>query len=108
MKNDTLKELLQNYPIEVAHQEVIDFENFEERLSAVDYIAVNRIEVDEGFIAFIPDNEPPQLEEIYCWIWAIRPDLSKDLQHLELSDDLSTLLNSYLDQDMGKFYDYMS
>ncbi len=36
-----------------------DFDNFDERLSAVDTLVINTIEVSEDIIEFIPDNEPP-------------------------------------------------
>jgi hypothetical protein len=95
-KNE-LQSLLNSYPTTVNHRDVVDFTNFDERLSAVDCLVVNTIGVSEGFIEFIPDNESPLKEEIFCWIWAIRPDLSNDLLDLEISEDFRVLLNSYID-----------
>jgi len=103
-----LQTLLKSYPTTVNHSDVVDFINFNERLSAVDFLVVNAIGVSEDFIEFIPDNEPPLKEEIFCWIWAIRPDLSKDLLNLEISEDFRILLNSYIDNDMTRFWDYIS
>lgn len=84
--------MLKAYPTTVNHSERVDFANFDERLSAVDCLVVNTIGVSEGFIKFIPDNEPPLEAEIYCWIWAIRPDLSKE----------------FIDNDMNRFWNYIS
>jgi len=106
-KNE-LQSLLNSYPTTVNHRDVVDFTNFDERLSAVDCLVVNTIGVSEGFIEFIPDNEPPLKEEIFCWIWAIRPDLSNDLLDLEISEDFRVLLNSYIDNNMTRFWDYIS
>ena len=108
MKNKTLKELIENYPNEITFEEIVDFENFDERLSVVDCIVVNSIGVNEGFIEFIPDNNPPLNEEILCWIWAIRPDLTNEILQLNISDDFKFALNSYSNNSMNKFWDYIS
>jgi len=102
-----LQTLFKSYPTTVNHRDIVDFANFDERLSAVDCLVVNTIGVSEDFIEFIPDNEPPLEEEIYCWIWAIRPDLSKDLLELDISEDLQILLKSYIDNEMSKFWNYI-
>lgn len=103
-----LHKLLDTYPTAVNHADIVDFSNFDERLSAVDSLVVNTIGVSEGFVEFIPDNEPPLREEIFCWIWAIRPDLSKDLLDLDIIEDFRVLLNSYIDNDMKRFWNHMS
>lgn len=102
-----LQTLLKSYPTTVNHTDVIDFASFE-RLSAVDSLVVNTIGVSKDLIEFIPDNEPPLEKEIYCWIWAIRPDLSKDLIDLEISEAFQVLLSAYIDNDMTRFWNYIS
>ena len=52
MKNETLKEISQNYPNQIMFDNIVDFENFDERLSVIDCIVVNIIGVEEGFIEF--------------------------------------------------------
>lgn len=108
MKNKTLKELIENYPNEISFEEIVDFENFDERLSVVDCIVINAIGVNEGFIEFIPDNIPPLNEEILCWIWAIRPDLTNEILQKNISDDFEFALKSYLNNSMDKYWDYIS
>jgi hypothetical protein len=103
-----LQTLLKSYPTTVNHTDIVDFANFNERLSAVDSLVVNTIGVSEEFIEFFPDNEPPLEEEIYCWIWAIRPDLSKDLLDLDIGEDLRILLKSYIENDMREFWNHIS
>jgi len=103
-----LNELIENYPNEISFEEIVDFENFDERLSVVDCIVVNSIGVNEGCTEFIPDNNPPLNEEILCWIWAIRPDLNNEILQKKISDDFKFALNSYLNNSMDKFWDYIS
>ena len=103
-----LHKLLESYPITVNHADIVDFDNFDERLSAVDCLVVNTIGVSEAFAEFIPDNDPPLDKEIFCWIWAIRPDLSKYLVNLDISEDFRVLLHAYIDNDMNRFWNHMS
>ncbi len=107
MESKLLK-LLKSYPARVNWADVVDFVNFDERRSAIDCLVINVIDVSEGFIEFIPGNEPPLREEILCWIWTIRPDLSKDLITLDISEDFRILLNSYIKNDMKEFLNYIS
>jgi len=103
-----LHKLIKSYPTTVYHTDIVNFDNFDERLSAVDTLVVNTIGVSEEFIEFIPDNEPPLKDEIYCWIWVIRPDLSKDLLDLDITEDFRILLKSYIDNDMNRFWNHIS
>jgi hypothetical protein len=103
MENE-LQILLKSYPITVNHTDVVDFINFDQRLSAVNCLVVNIIGVSEDFIEFIPDNKTPLKEQIFCWIWAFRPDLSEGLLDLEISEGFRVLLNSYIDNDMARFW----
>lgn len=103
-----LPSLLQSYPISVTPTEIVDFANFNERLSAVDCLVANTIGVSEDYIEFIPNNEPPLMKEIYCWVWVIRPDLSHNLLDLYISDDFRFLLKSYTDNDMSRFWNYIN
>ncbi len=96
MKNETLKELLQNYPNQIMFDNIVDFEKFDERLSIIDCIVVNIIGVEKGFIEFIPDNNPPSEDEILCWIWSFKPDLTNEILEITKNDDLKFALNSYL------------
>lgn len=106
MKNE-LSILLETYPTKVNWNDVVDFANFDERRAAIDCLVANTIGVSEGFIEFISDNEPPLKEEIICWVWAIRPDLSKNIIALEINEDFRILLNSYTSNNMEKFWNYI-
>ncbi|MBL0020192.1 MAG: hypothetical protein IPP17_28115 [Bacteroidetes bacterium] len=103
-----LHKLIESYPTTVNHTDIVDFDNFDERLSAVDTLVVNTIGVSQDVIEFIPDNEPLLKEEIYCWIWAIRPDLSTYLLDLEINEDFRILLKCYIDNEMSRFWNHIS
>lgn len=107
MENE-LSTLLEAYPTKVNWTDVVDFANFDERLSAIDCLVVNTIGVSDGFIEFITDNEPPLIEEILCWIWAIRPDLSEKIIKLNINDDFRILLNSYINNKMEDFWNHIT
>ena len=107
MKKELLT-LLESYPTVVNWSDIVDFVNFDERLSAIDNLFVNTIGVSKGFIEFISDNKPPLRLEVFCWIWAIRPDLSEDLLALDISEDFRILLNSYIDNDMNVFWNHIT
>lgn len=107
MKSE-LNKIIESIPKEVSWKEIIDFDNFDERLSAISVLFVNTIGVCENYIEFCPDNEPPLREEELSWIWSYRPDLSDEFLKLELSDDFRMLINSYKESEMEKFWDYIS
>lgn len=107
MKNQ-LSQLIESYPREVSWKDIVDFDQFDERLSGIDLLVVNTIGVCEGSIEFCPDNEPPLKEEVLCWIWSFRPDLSDELLGLELSDDFRLLITCYKASSMDRFWNHFS
>ena len=107
MKSE-LNQIIESIPKVVSWKEIVDFDNFDERLSAISVLFVNTIGVCENHIEFCPDNEPPLREEELSWIWSYRPDLSEELLKLELSDDFRMLINSCKLSEMDKFWDYIS
>ena len=103
-----LKELILDHPKQLNWDDVKDFDNFAVRLSAVDCLVVSTIGVSDGFIEFIPENKPPLREEVLCWIWAIRPDLSTELLKLDdIQNDFKILLQSHIGNTMGEFWEHM-
>ena len=106
--NTDLQTLLNSYPTTVSHTYIVDFPNFDERRSAIDCLVVNTIGVSAGFIEFIPDSDPPLKEEILCWIWAIRPDLSTELLALAPNETFQILLKAYIENDMTRFWNYIN
>jgi len=108
MNKVTLKELIKKYPSEILFDEIVDFGSFDERLSIIDCIVANTIGVTERSIEFIPDNNPPLKDEILCWIWSFRPDLSKEILEITENENIKFALSYYLNDTMDKFWDYIS
>lgn len=107
MKNELTK-ILESIPSKVQWKDIVDFDNFDERLSAVSVLFVNTIGVCENYIQFCPDNEPPLKEEELSWVWSYRPDLSNELLEMDLSDDFKVLIESYRDSEMDRFWKLMT
>lgn len=103
MKKELI-EILDSIPTEVNHSDIIDFKDFDERMSAVGVLYANTIGVSSSHIEFYPDNEPPLKEEILSWIWSFRPDLTDDILKMDLSEDFTFLIESYRDSEMDKFW----
>lgn len=103
MKQDLI-EILDSIPTKVKHSDIIDFKNFDERMSAVGVIYANTIGVSIDKIEFCPNNEIPSEGEILSWIWSFRPDLSDDIIKMNLSEDFAFLIKSYRDSEMDKFW----
>lgn len=101
MKNE-LSKILESIPETVLFSEIVDFDNFDERLSAIGVLFINTIGVCDDYIEFCPDNEPPLREEKLSWIWSFRPDLAEELLKLELSDDFEALISAYNLSEMDK------
>ena len=107
-KMSTLKSILNTFPCEVRYDEIRDFENLDERISAVGVIYANTIGVSNGYVELSPDNEPPLIDEILSWIWVIRPDLGDEILKESDSDDFIFLIKSYQENKMGNWWDYIS
>jgi len=100
-----LKSILNSVPRKVNFDEIIDFENLTERISAVGILYVNTIGVLNGSIEFCPDNNPPLIDEILSWIWIIRPDLGNDILKETQSADFIFLIRSYQENKMSNWWD---
>lgn len=94
MKSE-LNQILESKPRKVLYKEIVDFDNFYERLSALSVLFKCSVVVCENYIEFCPDNKSPIQEEELSWIWIFRPDLADELLKLELSEDFRMLINSF-------------
>lgn len=103
-----LNQILESVPTEIEYSEIVDFDELDERISAVGVLFANTIGVCEGYIEFCPDNDPPLNDEILSWIWAFRPDLSSEILIQPLSNDLKLLIESYQTGNLTKWWDYIS
>lgn len=107
MKSE-LEKILETVPVEVPWNQIVEFDKFDERQSAVTVLYSNTIGVRENYIEFCPDYAPPLREEILSWIWAYRPDLGNEMLGMKPTEDFKILIESYNSSDMQKFWDYVS
>ena len=106
--NATLTELLESLPYEVINLHVVDSEKLEERISAIGTIHANTIEYKEASIQFIPDNNPPDENEVLSWVWSFRPDLGDDIIKKGVEPEFKNLILSYKSDKMDEFWKFMS
>ena len=106
--NIEVENILKSIPKEVEFSEIKEFDKLDERISAVGVLFANIIGVNENSIEFCPDNEPPLLDEIISWIWTFRPNLGVDMLNQNLSEDLKKLISSYEQNEMDKFWNYIT
>ena len=55
----------------------------------------NLIGVNEGYIEWCPNNEPPSQIETLTWWWVIRPDLGAAIA-IEAPDELKKIIGKHI------------
>lgn len=105
---NTVTALLASLPRAVAIADIAEVAMLDDRIAAVGLLHANTIGVTADSLQFIPDNEPPLLEEQLLWLWTIQPRLGPDILTFPISANCKLLLNAYLKDEMHSFWDYMS
>lgn len=70
-----VESILNSINSKVPWQEVVEFEKIDERVAVANSILPNLIGMNDGYIEWCPNNEPPTLIETLIWSWTVRPDL---------------------------------
>jgi hypothetical protein len=70
---------IQSTPREVRWSDVGDFEQLDERVSAVTNIFGSVIGVNDGYLEWCPDGIPPSEQERLAWIWLCNPGLDAEI-----------------------------
>jgi hypothetical protein len=94
-------------PSEVKYGEIENFEDLETRVSAIDSLFANIIGVNEDFVEWCPNEDPPSRQEYLAWAWLVRPSLGKEIQ-LESSSALSRLITAYDSKQMDEWFEYIA
>jgi hypothetical protein len=68
-----------NTPREVPFAEVGDFDQLDERVSAVKVIFGSVVGVNDGYIEWCPDDVTPSEQERLAWIWLCSPSLDGEI-----------------------------
>ncbi|TAE55606.1 MAG: hypothetical protein EAZ76_15490 [Nostocales cyanobacterium] len=90
-----LQSILNSIPNEVNWQDIVQFNKLDERVAIANDIFPNLIGVNEGYIEWCPDNEPPTLLETLLWWWVIRPDLGAAIA-IEAPQELKEIISQYI------------
>jgi len=98
---------LEKTPTEVSWDDIEEPDRFDERRSAVDCLFINTIGVNEDYVEWCPNDEPPDMEEQLAWIWCIQPSAARDILSLTQSE-LRHLVESYLANEMDKWWQEIS
>jgi len=88
------QELLNEPPATVPWSDVAEFDRLDDRRACVDALFPNILGVNEGFVEWCPNDDPPSEEETLAWLWFIRPDLSGQIAR-DTSDDLTDMIRHY-------------
>ena len=91
---NTYRELLPDPPHAVAWSEVVDFDHLDERRAAIDCLHTNILGVNDGYVEWCPNDDPPSRDETLAWLWFIRPDLGSEIAS-DASSDLHELIEHF-------------
>ena len=89
--------------IEVQFSYIEDFENLDNRVSALSCIHANTIGVNEGFVEFCPNDKPVNPQEYYGWLWLLKPHSSKEYIN-DCDDNLKNLIIAYSENKLEHWY----
>ncbi|MBE9059283.1 hypothetical protein [Sphaerospermopsis sp. LEGE 08334] len=90
-----LQSILNSIPNQVNWQDIIQFNKLDERVAIANDIFPNLIGVNEGYIEWCPDNDPPTHLETLLWWWVIRPDLGAAIA-IEAPQELKEIISQYI------------
>ena len=98
---------LDDTPTTVKWGDIEECDRFDERRSAVDCLFANTIGVNEGFVEWCPNRDPPELDERLAWIWCIQPSLAEGVVELS-GTELRRLVESYSADEMDHWWKTIS
>jgi hypothetical protein len=95
---------IENTPREVRWSEVGDFDQLDERVSALSVIFGSVINMNDGSMEWCPDDMPPTEQERLAWIWLCNPVLDAALLPCA-KGRFRDLLVAYRAGEMGRWWD---
>ncbi|WP_071187429.1 hypothetical protein [Trichormus sp. NMC-1] len=90
-----VQSILTSITNEVDWENIIQFEKLDERVEIGNMLCPNLIGVNEGYIEWCPNSEPPSQLETLTWWWVIRPDLGAAIA-IEAPDELKKVIGKYI------------
>lgn len=98
---------LDSTPTHFNWADIEEFDRFDERRSAVDCLFANTVGVNDGFVEWCPNGDPPDIDERLAWIWCVQPSAGEEILMLAQSN-LRYLIESYAADDMDKWWQEVS
>jgi len=87
--------ILNSIPREVSWQDIVQFKKVDERVAIANQLCPNIIGVNEGYIEWCPNDEPPSHLETMIWWWVVRPDLGAAIA-IEAPQELKEIIGQYI------------
>jgi hypothetical protein len=93
--DERLPSILDSIPNEVRWQYIVQFNKLDERVAIANDLCANIIGVNEGYIEWCPNDEPPSILETLVWWWVVRPDLGAAIA-IEAPQELKEIISRYI------------
>ena len=90
-----VQSILDSIPNEVLWQDIVQFNKLNERVGIANDLCANIIGVNEGYIEWCPNDEPPSILETLVWWWVVRPDLGAAIA-IEAPQELKEIISRYI------------
>lgn len=90
-----VQSILDSIPNEVRYSDIVQFEKLDERVAIANDLCANIIGVNEGYIEWCPNDEPPSTLETLTWWWVVRPDLGAAIA-IEAPQELKAIISQYI------------
>jgi hypothetical protein len=91
-----VQSILTLIPKEVAWKNIIQFVKIDERVALANELCPNLIGVNQDYIEWYPNDEPPSQIETLTWWWVIRPDLGAAIAVEAPDDELKKIIAKYI------------
>ena len=90
-----IQSILNSIPNQVEWQDIIQFEQLDQRVAIANDLCANIIGVNESSIEWCPNEEPPSQMETLVWWWVVRPDLGAAIA-IEAPQELKEIISQYI------------
>ena len=94
-------------PVSVAFRDFDAPDDIDLRRSCVDVLFVNTIGINADSADWLPNDDPPNLNERLAWIWFVRPDLANEIIDM-IGGDFRLLVKYYRDGRMDEWWSRMT
>ena len=81
-------------PLEVRWRDIADFDQLDERVSAVTVLFGSVIGVNDGYVEWCTESLPPAESERLAWLWLCWPHLDEQMMP-RARDDHRELMRAY-------------